>query len=224
LHATASQCSRAIALRLSLGAAIALLTLEAHRAHQDRPAEILMHAAATAYGPLRASRSRRLERGPRPPPRPSASDRPCAAKKLNAELSASAVLRDQVDQLVDAVEFWEGSRRRRCGRLKRGGENGVGRHPGRGVEADALARFARHNERDPPLVRRRPAGVSRRSGSCHARAGGPHDRPRSHGRGSAPRRRLAPAGEPPGDVGAIAVRWPSCPHFGSRARIVSIGW
>ena len=46
--------------------------------------------------------------------------------------------------------------------------------------------------------------LSRRAGSHHARAGELPHRPRRHGRGPGPRRRLTPAGGLPGDVGAIA--------------------
>jgi len=40
-------------------------------------------------------------------------------------------------------------------------------HPCRGIEPDSLARHARHDERDPPPVRRRPAGVRCPVGQNH---------------------------------------------------------
>ena len=70
-------------------------------------------------------------------------------------------------------------------------------HTRRDVDADALARHPRHDERDAPPVLQRPAGLSKNSRL--ARAGEPRYRPRRRGR-----RRPAPAGEPPGGVGAIA--------------------
>ena len=62
-------------------------------------------------------------------------------------------------------------------------------------------------------TRRQCAGVrrhalSRPAGSRHSRAGGPLNRPRRRGRGSAPRRRLAPAGGRPGGAVAIAASFP----------------
>jgi hypothetical protein len=45
------------------------------RPHQDRPAEIRPLSAAMGCGPLRASRSIRQKRAPRPPPRSLALDR-----------------------------------------------------------------------------------------------------------------------------------------------------
>ena len=44
---------------------------------------------------------------------------------------------------------------------------GVGRHASRRIEADALSRHARHNERDSPPVRWRPPRVSCSVGQDH---------------------------------------------------------
>jgi len=73
-------------------------------------------------------------------------------------------------------------------------------HPCRDIEPDSLARHARHDERDPPPVRRRPAGVRCPVGQNHVTLA---QASLSIGFGAVvadkgPRRRLAPADGPVG--------------------------
>ena len=111
---------------------------------------------------------------------------------------------DAACRLVPPAQPFEktlGARRRGGGRrtanrhVAIGRQFGIHHHPSCCIEADALSRHARDDERDAPPVRGRPARVSRAVRQDHvtlALAGFPVSL-RRHGRGSVPRRRLARA-------------------------------
>ena len=134
----------AIALRLSLGAAIALLSpkdLAPVMIDQPKPYRTRRPGRAGRFA-HRSRDVRSAHRDLRQGCRPLTGS---CSKKLNAELSASGVFRDRLAARPAGRVLGLG-RGEAIRTSQEGGEDGIGRHPGRDVEADSLARLLRNRQ------------------------------------------------------------------------------